>query len=102
MERLYPMDFRAYEVEKRELWFDVFEDELNDLHNAGFVHHHVMRPSNIRGQPFDNVFLTSSGIRLIDAGISALRSKVGESLFERYVKEELEEVEKLRDYFLSR
>src|SRR5436853_3102610 len=26
MERLYPMDFRAYEFEKRELWFDVFED----------------------------------------------------------------------------
>ncbi|HEX5152565.1 MAG TPA: hypothetical protein VFW07_14040 [Parafilimonas sp.] len=26
MERIYPFDFRAYEVEKRELWWDVFED----------------------------------------------------------------------------
>ena len=29
MERLYPMDFRAYEIGKRELWFEVFDDELN-------------------------------------------------------------------------
>ena len=38
MERLYPMDFRAFEVEKRELIFDVFEDELHQLHKAGFAH----------------------------------------------------------------
>ena len=28
MERIYPIDFMAYEVEKRQLWCDVFEDEL--------------------------------------------------------------------------
>lgn len=34
MERLYPMDFRAYEYEKRELWLDVFEsDYLSVLSN---------------------------------------------------------------------
>lgn len=37
MERLYPMDFRAYEHERRELWLDVFRDELAALHKAGFV-----------------------------------------------------------------
>jgi|GEM_PF-3243304 len=28
MERIYPMDYRAYEQEHRLLWMDVFEDEL--------------------------------------------------------------------------
>src|SRR5215467_398595 len=32
MERIYPIDFRAYEFEKRELWYSVFEDELKQLH----------------------------------------------------------------------
>ncbi len=30
MERIYPVDYRAYEVEKRALWLDVFFDELNN------------------------------------------------------------------------
>ncbi|MFT4685141.1 MAG: hypothetical protein ACJATN_000249 [Neolewinella sp.] len=38
MERLYPMDFRAYEQEIRLLWLNVFEDELKALQSAGFVH----------------------------------------------------------------
>ncbi len=37
MERLYPMDFRAYEYERRELWLDVFEDELRQLHKIGIL-----------------------------------------------------------------
>ena len=32
MERIRPIDYRAYEVEIRELWIDVFEDELMALH----------------------------------------------------------------------
>ncbi len=38
MERLYPMDVRAYEQEIRLLWLNVFEDELKALQSAGFVH----------------------------------------------------------------
>ena len=44
MERVYPVDFRAYEVEMREIWFDAFREELLALHAAGFVHHHIQRP----------------------------------------------------------
>jgi len=36
MERIYPLDYRGYEVEIRQLWLDVFEDELHQLHKAGF------------------------------------------------------------------
>ena len=35
MERIYAIDHRSQEVEKRELWFSVFEDELKELHKAG-------------------------------------------------------------------
>ncbi|WP_395054170.1 hypothetical protein, partial [Flavobacterium sp.] len=83
MERIQPIDFRAYEVEIRELWFDVFNDELKALHKAGFVHRDLKRPSNIQGLAFDNILLTNKGLRLIDVGISALKSQVGEKLFQK-------------------
>jgi tRNA A-37 threonylcarbamoyl transferase component Bud32 len=102
MERLFPLDFRAFEYEKRELLLDVFEDELTQLHNAGFVHRDLRRPSDIPGLTFDNVFLTQQGIRLIDVGISALKSQVGERLFARFVSQEKQEFEQFRAFFLSR
>jgi serine/threonine protein kinase len=102
MERLFPLDYRAYEQSKRELFLDVFLDEINQLHEAGFVHRDIQRPSNIVGDRFDNVFMTQTGIRLIDVGISALRSQVGESMFKRFVEKEREELKIFEDYFLSR
>jgi serine/threonine protein kinase len=87
MERLYPIDFRAYEVEKRELWLDVFEDELRELHQAGFAHRDIHRPSDAGGLRYDNIFLTDTGLRLIDVGISALRTQVGEKLFAHFVEQ---------------
>ncbi len=102
MERLFPMDFRAYEFERRELLLDVFEDELRQLHQAGFAHRDLRRPSDMPGLSFDNIFLTPTGIRLIDVGISALKTQVGEQLFERFVEQERKEFELFRTFFLSR
>lgn len=102
MERLYPMDYRSIEVEKRELVLSVFEDELNVLHRQGFVHRDLRRPSNISGERYDNIFLTATGLRLIDAGISALRPQVGEVLFEKYVELELKELTDFKTFFLAR
>lgn len=81
MERLYPLDFRTYEYEVRTLKIDIFAEELGQLNNAGFVHRDLHCPSRQAGEIFDNVFLTERGIRLIHAGISALRGLVGENLF---------------------
>lgn len=102
MERLYPLDFRTLEVGKRELLLDVFEDELRQLHRAGFVHSHIRRPSNQSGERYDNVFLTERGLRLIDAGISALQTQVGDKLFGKYIEVEEREMTAFRKYFLSR
>ena len=48
------------------------------------------------------VFLTESGLRLIDLGISALKQSVGENLFKKFVEEELNEIIDFKEYFLSR
>lgn len=102
MERIHPIDFRAYEVEIRELWFDVFYDEIKALHKAGFVHRDLKRPSDIQGSAFDNILLTEKGLRLIDVGISALKSQVGDKLFEKQLAIELEEIELFKEYFMNR
>jgi serine/threonine protein kinase len=102
MERLYPIDYRAYEIEMREIWFDVFEEQLHELHRAGFVHNDLKRPSNISGDRFDNIFLTSKGIRLIDVGVSILKHQVGDSFFKSYIENELKELAHFKEYFLNR
>lgn len=102
MERIHPMDYRAYEVEIRELWYDVFLEELKALHRAGFVHRDIRRPSGIGGFYFDNILLTTKGIRLIDVGISAIKEQVGETIFQRYVQIELEEIAQFKTFFLNR
>ena len=102
MERVYPLDFRSHEVERRELWLSVFADELAALHRAGFVHRDLRRPSNLPGERFDNILLTPTGLRLIDVGISVLRHQVGESFFANYVRIELEELEVFAAFLLGR
>lgn len=102
MERIYPLDFRSYEVEIRELWLDVFVHDLQTLHREGFVHRDLKRPSNISGLAFDNILLTQSGLRLIDVGISALQKQVGDKIFSKYVEIENQEITHFREYFLNR
>lgn len=102
MERIKPIDFRAYEVEIRQLWLEVFENELKALHKAGFVHRDLKRPSEIQGLAFDNILLTEQGLRLIDVGISALKSQVGDKLFQKQLEIELQELAIFKDYFINR
>lgn len=102
MERIKPIDYRAYEIERRELWYDVFADELAQLHKAGFVHRDIKRPSDLDGLAFDNVLLTEQGLRLIDVGISALKKQVGERIFAKYLEIEQTELLLFKDYFLNR
>ena len=102
MERIRPIDYRAFEVEIRQLWFEVFESELTELHNAGFVHRDLKRPSNIDGLAFDNILLTEKGLRLIDVGISALLYQVGDMIFKKYIEIEEQEMLIFKEYFLNR
>lgn len=102
IKRIKPIDFRAYEVEIRQLWLEVFEDELKSLHKSGFVHRDLKRSLDIQGLAFDNILLTEQGLRLIDVGISALKTQVGEKIFNKQVEIELQELEIFKEYFLNR
>lgn len=102
MERIYPIDFRTYEVEMREIWCDLFTDQLAELHKAGFVHHDLKRPAGLPGLPYDNILLTANGLRLIDVGISVLKHQVGQRFFDAYVQRELAELAEFKDYFVTR
>ena len=102
MERLKPLDFRAYEVELRQIWWSVFEDELSELHKAGFAHRDLRRPSDIGGLAFDNILLTEQGLRLIDVGISTLRTKVNDKIFDKFLEIEKQEMDVFKEYFLNR
>lgn len=57
-------------------------------------------PPSEKGEGYDNVFLTETGIRLMDVAISALCSHVGDTLFERSIIEEMKELQEFRFYFL--
>ena len=102
MERLRPIDYRAYEIEHRELWFDVFEREHQQLYQAGFVHRHLKRSLTLGGLAFDNIMLTEQGLRLIDVGIAALRHRVGNPIFTKYIELDKVELTAFRNYFLNR
>ena len=102
MERIHPIDFRSHEVEIRELWMDVFEHELKKLHNTDFVHRDLKRPSEIQCSAFENILLTHNGLRLIDVGISAIKTQVGNKIFEKQLEIEQQEIKLFREFFLNR
>ena len=51
---------------------------------------------------FDNILLTEQGLRLIDVGISALRSKVNDKIFDKFLETERREMLLFKGYFLNR
>ena len=72
------------------------------MHQSGFVHRDLKRPSDIQGLAFDNILLTNTGLRLIDVGISALQSQVGDKIFEKQIEIEKQEMLLFKEYFLNR
>lgn len=102
LERIYPLDYRALEIDKRKAFLEVLDDELRELHEAGFVHGHLQREEGFTSEEWDNILLTETGLRLIDAGRSLLKSEVGEEAFSDAVAVELEALDAFREYLLAR
>jgi hypothetical protein len=44
MDQVYKMEYRAYKVEKREMWLKVFPNEILELHRSGFVNGDIKMP----------------------------------------------------------
>lgn len=102
LERLYPMDFRSIEVDKRKALVEVLSDELRELHEAGFVHNHLQREAGFTSGKWDNILLTEGSLRLIDAGRSLLRNETDEATFDAAVVAELQALDLFRDFILAR
>lgn len=102
LERLHPMDFRSIEVDKRKALLEVLGDELRELHEAGFVHNHLQREAGFTSEEWDNILLTESGLRLIDAGRSMLRHETEEATFDAAIAAELQSLEAFGEMFLVR
>ena len=57
LERLYAMDFRSIEIDKRKGFLEVMEDEIRELHEAGFAHNHLQREEGFTSGKWDNICL---------------------------------------------
>jgi len=101
MERLRIIAYRDQEIEKRVIWFELFERQINELHIGGFVHRDIARPEGFPGGKYDNIVFTKDGLRLIDCGISSLKEEVGEKSFAIYVETENEEIREFKKVFLE-
>jgi hypothetical protein len=107
LERLYPLPLGTFTRPIREEMAATFLKSLRELHDRGFVHGDLMRPTNYYNRNdqewiFGNIIQTHSGLRLLDAGFSQLRSTTDN--YEWYSRALIrEEAEGLvfRKYYLS-
>lgn len=101
MERLYPLEYKAFEYEERKVFLDKFIYQLEELHIKGIVHQAINKKYLDAKDCYSSIILTQTGLRLIDFGISSLRSNYPDSIFNKYVEEENEEIKKFCDVFLK-
>ncbi|HIP13604.1 MAG TPA: hypothetical protein EYG73_12925 [Arcobacter sp.] len=103
MERVFSLEFRAYEYSKKLEFFNKFQESMNELHQYGFVFRDIMTTYFGGGREFPNIILTHEGIRLIDTELSVLATEVDIETFNEYVTIEKKEIEGyFKEYFLNK
>lgn len=70
MERLHKVPYESVSPETMHSFLLRFEEELKELHKAGFAHGDLVQPRGIPPHIFDNIILTDAGFRLVDTGFS--------------------------------
>jgi serine/threonine protein kinase len=98
MERLYPLHYSAIDIETRQRFCNEFELKLKELHSAGFVFRDLFQTGR---KDYQNFVLTRDGIRLIDTGISLLKSDIGSIRFDEFVKMEVKEIKFVKQTIVS-
>jgi tRNA A-37 threonylcarbamoyl transferase component Bud32 len=103
MERLYPIEYKSISKIKRISVFEKFEKQISELHFHGFLHGDIEHP--MRAEPeilFNNIILTTDGLRLIDTGFSLIKEE--EQNKDKYVhllRREMLEILDFKEFFLS-
>lgn len=99
MERLYPVSSQSITLQKRKIFFTVFEKKISELHKNGFLHGDIQHP--VIREPedqFDNIILTKNGLRLVDTGFSVIRAEEEDKFYELYAREKIE-IQNFKNYF---
>jgi len=97
MERLYPLQSRAYELKRRMEFGSQFKVMLVELHEKGFAYGDLGYATKFDVEYNDsrtvmateNVIITTRGIRLIDAERSVLLNDVGKEAFNNAIAMDL-------------
>lgn len=101
MERLYPLQPRAIDKEQRLTMLEEFLQQLRELHDSGWAHADLKRPSHCckgDGDQWDNIIPTAEGIRLIDAG-SAINKE--DPMFSQECQKDLADFCKFAKWFVK-
>ena len=100
MERLFSMEYRAFESGQILKFLKSFRKKLVELHSEGFVFNDLNNTVLIdkRGEVHTNYILTKSGFRLFDTGLSISREDVGDQEFEKLVERELTDFDFMASY----
>lgn len=100
MERIYPYELRAFSSGEKMGYMEKFKAQLAELHDSGFVFGDFAKTRSRRSF-CENVMLTKSGFRLVDAGEAMLRGDVGEKNFSKGVKDDLDGLDGFARFVLS-
>ncbi len=73
--------------------------DLIQFHKAVFAHRKLKRPTKISGGAYDYILLSDDSLRLIDTGISSLKTQVGNKLFQKYIEIEIADHSYLKNTF---
>lgn len=95
LEQVYPIPISSTTQKERVLLLGNFLSQLRELHAAGWSHGDIKRPRWVpEDETWDNILLTSSGIRLVDAGAAAKGDK-------EQVNKDLLEFEEFSVWFMN-
>lgn len=102
MERVYPLQYRAINIESRQEMFAQFEKQLKELHKAGFAHWDIQRPTSFqKGAIWDNIILTPQGLRLIDTGNSIYPGHINQDELEDAIEDDIACLNNFKSVFLT-
>jgi hypothetical protein len=106
MERLEILPIHHFDLPTRTAMIQVFETKIAELHDKGFVHGDIVRPTmffnrNDREWMFQNIVQTPTELRLIDSGFAMIMTSKNIKPFVHLMFRERDEIEFFKEYYLE-
>lgn len=97
MDRLYPLQNRAIDLDTRKQMLDRFAEDINRMHKV-LAHGDIQRKAQAVGGVWDNIIPTEQGLRLIDFGLSVPTT---DSQFQNVVRTDLADLRAFKNHWLT-